>query len=296
MPLPLTTQANLQQAGLEWRQALRSVREDPFHYERLEREEAAQLARARDIVYWREPCALDLKERGAPCAPIVELRPQDNPHLTVEQLVTPWSSGGNPPLAVLWVTPRQIEAPEHSGVLDWIGFLTPVVAIIFPPAGVVMAVAIAGEQREAMQKQIDVLKQIPTTAFDPAYYPQSFAVLLPLPDAQLSVREPWFLPGLVRDFQAQLENMALAEAQALTGSVGTLQPSLTTTPAGALAQRRATGEALQDLIRGNLSSSLAPGGGSAVYSPAAAQGGGVTAGSGILLLAVGAIAWLALRR
>jgi hypothetical protein len=206
--------------ALIWEQARSVAYENPLLYRIQEQEEAADLALANNIGYWKT------------IYPDVKLKAEDNPDVDFRLLTKPWQKQwGNPPLVFLAVTPRKKELPKTSGWLSTLGMLAPVIAVI-PVVGtiasIIVSVAAAADQKDKIQRFIKAASSVTATAFEPQFYPETFPVLLRLDEAQIAVDQPWLAPSLHKDFTRRIQEAQRRLAQEVAGQPSelTLAPNL----------------------------------------------------------------------
>ncbi len=206
--------------GLMWQQAREVAYENPLLYRIQEQEEAADLALANNVAYWKT------------VYPDVKLKAEDNPGVDFRLLTQPWQvAWGNPPLVFLAVTPRKKELPKLGGWSSTLGMLAPVLAII-PVVGTVLAivasVVAASDQQSKIKRFIAAASSITATAFEPQFYPETFPVLLPLDEAQRAMAEPWFVPMLHKEFTRRIKEAQRRLAQEVAGEPSqlTIAPNL----------------------------------------------------------------------
>lgn len=161
----------------------------PEFYRQEAQRMSDEMKRASDYNYWKGN------------HPVVALRPDQNKQIDPFTLRTPWT-GGNPPIVVLEVTPKKKPKPKLSFIAEAAPWLAPVLGLI-PVAGPLLAVAVSVASASEMKRYASKWK-VPVSAFEPQYEPQPFQVALPLPQAQIAVNQPWFLPSLVTQFHETL--------------------------------------------------------------------------------------------
>lgn len=163
--------------------------------------ENAAVHQAADLNYWKANY------------PTVTIRPEDNPQLPRQMLYAEWPMNKpGAPLVNVEVTPRAKPMPEMGFLAKnpWVG----AVASIIPVVGQVAAIGITiGSQLQAKDYQNSF--NVEADQFKPQYQPKPFYVVLPLDQAQLAVKQPWYIEPLVMNFLEDVRASQLAAAQAL---------------------------------------------------------------------------------
>lgn len=185
----------------ELRIAQRLIDDAPEYYV-LEWNKSQNPAKWRqDYAYWRTNF------------PTAQIHPEDNEHLTPEQIATPWNSqNGPPPLINLRITPRQKPLPEQGFLAkyDWIAPVVSIVLAAIPVVGIVAATLASAMINAATANQVKSwareLGEFPPEVFAPQYFPQTFTVPMPLDRAQRLVSQPWYIANEVDRFIKEYSN------------------------------------------------------------------------------------------